>query len=575
MSIFNKTAVEKRTFSNFPMSHEWKGSIDMSYLVPIDLVECLPNDTLVGNTEAYIQFAPMQFPLMHRIDCKIYHFFVPNRILWKFWEDFIYEAKDYSRYPKVSTNIYQLGRYGQLKPNTLCDYMGLPVEQFLNWDAARWDSAPEKFKNEQIDIMPFLAYQKIYNDYFRDENIDPDLFERDEEVDPDSLYFLCYESRGFEGYEKLAEVFKLRKKAWEKDYFTSALPEPLYGDPQPIPISGNASINLNPNVSPLRVYTPQQLDGLTAQERVVLGLGANQQAPGWKEISAGSLSINGDNNELYYNYPHNQVVAVGRLSNDGIVPVNIDGLSFTISDLRLASAIQRMQEALARAGHRYKEAMITMYNQVTPDFRLDRPEFIASANIPVTIGAVPQTSATDQESPQGNLAGRASLMGSQNGFRYHCQEHGWFLTLACVIPRTAYANGLHRQFQRFDRYDYHNPYFEEIGDQAIKKKELYLDGRRAEANEEDFGYAPRYSEYKTKTSSVHGDFLSTLDFMTLTRLFGDNYSAALNGDFIRPDDDTLNRAFSVRTDVQHLYCQFYNKLKMRRCMKRNPIPRLM
>jgi len=561
MSIFNKTAVEKRTFSNFPMSHEWKGSIDMGYLVPIDLVECLPNDTLVGNTEAYIQFAPMQFPLMHRLDCKIYHFFVPNRILWKYWEDFIYEAKDYTRYQKVYTNIYQLGVYGQIKPGTLCDYMGLPVEQFKNWDSERWNGAAEEFKREPIDIMPFLAYQKIYNDYFRDENIDPDLFERDEEVDPNSLHFLCYESRGFRGYEILKEVFTLRKKAWEKDYFTSALPEPLYGDPQPVPVSGNASLNL----SDLSIYIPKvanppaEIDGRFVRSTFE-GTPEVLHAIGGNGVNFGPAMVGSEIDGRY-------------ITN--VVPLTIDGLSFTISDLRLASAIQRMQEALARAGHRYKEAMITMYNQVTPDFRLDRPEFIASANIPVTIGAVAQTSASDSESPQGNLAGRASLMGAQNGFRYHCQEHGWFLTLACVIPRTAYANGLHRQFQRFDRYDYHNPYFEEIGDQAIKKKELYLDGRRAEANDEDFGYAPRYSEYKTKTSSVHGDFLSTLDFMTLTRLFGDNYSAALNGDFIRPDDETLNRAFSVRTDVQHLYCQFYNKLKMRRCMKRNPIPRLM
>lgn len=573
MSIFNKTSVEKRPFSNFPMSHEWKGSMNMGYLVPIDVVECLPNDTLVGNTEAYVQFAPLVYPIMHRIDCKIYHFFVPNRILWKFWQDFIYEAKDQTRFPKPYVSVAELGAAGQLQVNTLSDYMGLPVEQFLNISPAEWrENAPQELKDEHVDVMPMLAYQKIWNDYFRDENLEKDLFEKDEEIDPQSLYFNYYEHRGNINPLVYDDIFTLRKKAWEKDYFTSALPEPLYGDPQPVPVTGNASFRIPYNSNILKVYTNAVSSGVDT-EQMMPGLTLSQTGEGWKSLNMAKYTETSDN--LIRTEITPNVISVGQAANAPAIPVNIDGLQFTISDLRLASAIQRMQEALARAGHRYKEAMITMYNQVTPDFRLDRPEFIASANIPVVIGAVAQTSSTDSESAQGNLAGRASVYGSNNGFRYHTQEHGWFITLACVMPRTSYANGLHRMWTRFDRYDYHNPYFEEIGDQAVKKKELYLSYNNPDDNANDFGYSPRYSDYKTKVSTVHGDFVGNLSFMTLTRFFGEDYVANLNSDFIRPDDETTNRAFAVRSEVQNLWCTFYNKLRMRRCMKKNPIPRLM
>ena len=371
----------------------------------------------------------------------------------------------------------------------------------------------------------------------------------------------------------------MRKKAWEKDYFTSALPEPQLGDPVPVQVNTNdASVQMQ---SPLRTYLKTDYNGPSQQDHVAVVGSRLTDGAATTNLTIKILETNQDSDLIVSEAPTPNRVFT-EIAAGTVMPLTIGNLSFTISDLRLASAIQRMQEALARGGHRYKEAMITMYNQITPDFRIDRPEFLASATIPVQVSAVAQTSSSEATSPMGSLAGRAVTVGGNNYFRYHAQEHGFLMSLACVIPRTAYANGLSRMWTRLDRYDYHNPFFENLGDQSIKNKEIFFNPHDVDAanpvNDVDFGYAPRYSEYKYIPSSVHGDFLKTLDFMTLTRFF--NSTPLLNREFIKPDDPTVNRAFAVVDDegynnVQHLYCTFYHNMKMRRPMQKNPLPKLM
>lgn len=553
MSVFTKNPVAPVHWSNQNLSHTWKGSMNMGYLVPIDCLEMLPNDRIKGNSEAYIQFAPMTYPVMHKIDCKIYHFFVPNRILWKYWQKFIYDGKKDTQPVKPYVTVKGLFDK-EWKPNTLSDYLGLPVIQ-THVDLS-----------QKIDMLPFLAYQKVWNDYFRDENLQLDIFDDDDEAQLNLFNGVVQQKGEVTAPPLVSMLTSLRKKAWEKDYFTSALPEPQLGDPVPIPVKTEGA-KLSKNLSAaVGSYVNPSPYGVNNNEQVMPGLKSPVPANGsWKPLTMGVYTETSDN--LNRTEVNGSPVYANLYSGTDIT---IDGLTFTISDLRLGAAIQRMQEALARGGHRYKEAMITMYNQVTPDYRLDRPEFLAASTIPVVVGAVEQTSSTDDITPQGNLAGRASVFGSNNAFHYHAQEHGFLLTLACVLPRTNYCQGLNRMFTRFDRYDYHNPYFENLGDQEVKNKELFFGEK--EYNDAPFGYAPRFSEYKYKPSTIHGDFLNSLDFMTMTRFLGPN--PVLNEDFITVDDETTQRPFAVKTDVQHLYCTFYNQVKMRRPMQSNPIPKL-
>ena len=549
-NIFQKIAVPKVHFSNFNLTHDYSASFDFGYLIPCMCVEALPNDTFQGSTEAFLRLAPLEYPLFHRMSLKAYTFFVPNRILWKYWPEFIAEDEESVAPSALEARLSEIAYYYPEYP--LVDYIGFPQETHSVEDT-----------QESVSILPFLAYQKIWNDYFRDENLQDDLFKKDDGV--------LWQVSQLQGVISLTSastrnmLFSLRKKAWEKDYFTSALPEPQLGDPVPVPVRGDVSVDVNSDNASIYGTAAFVAPNLYSSVRQLtsgdnLEVGSPTSDPTRFAINAGDT-------------PVTELKSGGAtISVSGVNGLYVQDASFTINDLRLASSIQRFNELLARAGHRYKETILSMFNQVTPDYRLDRPEFICSCNIPISISEVPQTSATEQGStPQATLAGNAIAYNNAGMYRYHCQEHGFIITLICAIPRTKYANGLSRMWTRKDRYDYYTPVFENLGEQAIKNREVYLSG--TSADDEDWGYAPRYSEYKYIPSTVHGEFRNSLDFMTLSRIF--DSLPTLSGDFITPDDETCNRGFAVPDNsVQHLYVQVINHLLARRPMQKLPIPKL-
>lgn len=586
--IFQKVAVPTVHHSNFNLTHEHKTSFRGGYLIPIDCVECLPNDTFHGSTEAFIRLAPMQYPVMHRLNLKTYTFFVPNRIIWKYWQQFIAEDKE-DVAPAMLTmdlptvfdeyNVQDIPLTG-----TLLDYFGLPViDPYL----------PLKQSKQKLlfSLLPFLAYQKIYDDYFRDENLLTSLFDVDS--DDNNLQNIV-ESQGFQNYrmgdQAFEQLFTLRKKAWEKDYFTSALPDPQYGQPVPVPVSIGANSNLridgatlsmDPSIgkwslSGLQEERNHPIQAILSDKSENTGLSFSPYGTPSSPIdhpsnNLGKIVSEGSNLSLM-TLKGEDLFAQGLTLESGHSSLDVSGLSFTINDLRLASAIQRFQELLMRGGHRYKETILTMFNQITPDYRLDRPEFICSQTQEIQISDIPQTSATQENSAQGNLAGKGLSYGVGGEFKYHCQEHGFLITIACILPRTSYCNGISRMWTRENRYDYFTPAFEELGEQEIKRQELYL-MPTTEQNEEAFGYAPRYSEYKYLPSKTTGEFRTTLDFMTMSRKF--TSAPYLNPKFVEVDEETINRPFA-NTDykVPKFYADFVLHLKARRPMQYNPIPRL-
>lgn len=560
-NIFQKIAVPKTHFSNFNLTHEFKAGMDMGYLVPVMCVEALPNDTFQGSTEAFIRLAPLTFPLMQRVNAKTYTFFVPNRILWKYWPEFIAEDEEDVAPSMLTADLADVvNAYfaNTLQNRYLVDYLGFPPEVLS-----------EGFKgNMLVSLLPLLAYQKIWNDYFRDENLQSDLFQKDK----GTLYLLGQEQGSITNTTWLNDLVCLRKKAWEKDYFTSALPEPQLGDPVPVPVSGTVSVDAGARIQFNRGNSLLQLMDPLVSRASGIPQSVNDLGVDFRNgVNPGNLVIAGDA-ATFDDVKYIQGSLQGSAGITKIGGLTVDNAAFTINDLRLASAIQRFNELLARAGHRYKETILSMFNQVTPDYRLDRPEFICSQNIGLQVSDIAQTSETTPNgTPQATLAGKGTVYGNGGMFRYHCEEHGFLITLMTVIPRTSYVNGISRMWTRQDRYDYYTPVFENLGEQSILNKEVFVSG--SADDDETFGYAPRYSEYKYIPSSVHTDFRSSLDFMTLTRMF--DSLPSLNGDFITPDDETLNRGFAVQEgSEQHLYVDVVNHLLARRPMQKLPIPKL-
>lgn len=576
-----KTAAPAVNFSNHNLTHSVTTSMEMGKLVPILCQEVLPNDRIDLETEFFVRFSPLVAPILSEVNLKLYTFYVPMRSVWTKWKKFMSETTINDSPEKPTIEISEL--YSTLPnlyaPCTLCDYMGLPMAQFFSGakDSGEWqnDGLPVSDINEPIDVLPFVAYQKIYNRWFRDENLEIDF--TDEECDQDSnggqidpeenIWHQVINHSGALGnidMYALRDLFLLRTKAWEKDYFTSALPSPQFGDPISVPV--DAIITWDDVQSTTTLYD--------AATNTPINLGSEMTIVDAKILAGspnGRLQITVENGQgLTSDYE----VAVNNAAHLGAT-----GGAFTINEFRMASAIQRYQESLMRAGHRYEEQMRYQFDQIVPNSYLEEPELINASSVPVMVNDVTQTSGDitmDEQTistPQGTQTGQA--IGYNNGnstrFRYHCPDHGYIITIACVLPRTSYMNGLPRKFTRFSRLDYFNPVFENVGDEAILNKEIFLSDNHL-TNNLEFGYMPRFADYKVGHNVITGEMTNNLILFNLGRNFGS--LPGLNKNFIKVDTETTNRSFAVQTDVQHLWCIGKNHLFMRRPMQYNPIPKL-
>lgn len=472
--------------------------MNMGQLVPICCQEILPGDSFRWRTEMLIRFAPMLAPVMHRVNAKTEFFFVPNRLVWDEWELFITGGKTGQPSPApmvpqiaIPQNVEGMTLEQLCGLGSLVDYMGLPVT-----------SEPTNWHPQSISLLPFRAYQLIYNEYYRDQNLsDPVGITKRSGLIADAAEIIA--------------TMSMRNRSWEKDYFTSALPNAQRGGSVGVP-------------------------GVTAlQQAVVRDSAGNPQ-------DAGPLATN----------------ALGGLTGGaGASPTFIDQtISTMIQDLRKANALQRFLEKMNLSGARYVEQLRAMFGVSSSDQRLQRPEFLGSGRSPVVVSEVLsnfQFSGDPEGLPQGNMAGHGISVGSDHGFSRTFEEHGYVIGLLSVVPKTAYQQGLPRHFQRFDKFDYAWPDFAHLGEQEVKSKELYwqMGGGSAGPDEETFGYQSRYAEYKFGLSSVHGDFRENLAYWTMGRIF--DSAPVLNEQFVTADPTT--RIFAVtEPTLHHLYCQVYN-----------------
>lgn len=481
--IFEKLGMTKPPMSAFDLSHEKKMSIKFAELVPAYIQEVLPSDNFKVDTELMLRMAPMIAPIMHRLNVRMEYFFVPNRIIWPEFEDWATGGKDGTSAPTVpfSTSKITKGNLG--------DYLGLPL----------MDGAAEPFK---YSLLPFRAYQQIFNDYYRDENLsDPVDITNDSAV------------RG------------IRTRCWEKDYFTSALPFAQRGPEVSLPTTPNYK-----NVSDYyRSSTGlEMIDGAASFDSPAAGVSQ-------LEDTAGNPS---------------------RVENlDDTDPINI-----SINDLRTSSALQRWLEKQARGGYRYIETVLSHFKQKSSDSRLDRAEYLGGGKQPVVVSEVLNNTGNVGELPQGTMAGHGISVGQTNSFQKTFEEHGYVIGMLSVLPRTAYQQGVPRMFKKFLKEDLYWPDFANLGEQTILNEEIFFDPATNDTLGQDtFGYQQRYAEYKHAQDSVHGEFRDTLDFWHEGRIFA--AAPALNDAFVTAD--VSDRIFAVQA-AEQFYCSVYNKVRARR-----------
>lgn len=492
MNIFSEVQTSKPGSNTFDLSHDKKMSMVMGTLTPTSVIECIPGDNIRMSTAQMVRLAPMIAPVMHQVNVFHHAFFVPNRIIWNNWEDFITGGEDGDNTSVFPTVVFNAG---SVVPGCLADYMGIPQT-----DVAQRTSA-----------IPFFGFNKIFNEYYRDQNLQNKL--------PSS----AIDGTNTDLRDDL--VLEPPRRAWEHDYFTSALPFTQKGAEATIPLGSANGMNF---IDPTDEF---------------------QAGPGGVNVV---ISRDGPPNNF-------KAFQEMQLNGGGTGPVEVSLQSTSINDLRNAFRLQEWLEKNARGGTRYIESIESHFGVKSDDARLQRPEYLGGSKSPITISEVLQTSGNDAEpTPQGNMAGHGISVGSQNGFTVNVKEHGYIITIMSIMPKPAYFQGIPKHYIKFDKFDYYWPSFAHLGEQPIQNREIYAN---TSTPEDTFGYTPRYAEYKYQSSTVHGEFRTTLDFWHMARKFAT--APALNSDFI--ECDPTSRIFAV-TGEETIYAHVFHKIKARRLM---------
>lgn len=582
-NIFNSVSAKIPKRHKFKLNHQSKLTGEMGELLPIFCQDVLPSDRFRISTQQLIRFAPLTAPVMSDIDCYVHFFFVPNRLIWKDWETFITGSKNgkklsedelpsqpklvipHSYIGKTAKQANQVEKFSDGKQfvtnGTLLDYLQFPT--------VPKNYVPSKMTDDyEVDELPLRAYQRIFFDWYRDENLSEfDDFEiiDNEDFNNGKNYFTNSGINGDKVCSRANLLLKLQHRAWKKDYFTSALPFAQKGDDVLIPggsglssITGTGSIPINIGNADGAFQTVTNVG--SSDYRNVQFRSRNET--GLNTGRSGSLSVQYGPNDEHVNL--NLVLSgadgSGNINISDIANgLSLDGISQgTIRELRRAMAAQRFLEREAVGGTRYIEQILSFFGVKSSDARLQRSEFLGGSKQPVVISQVLQTSETTQGSPLGQPAGNAVSAGGKYIFDRTFEEHGWIIGLMSIIPRAEYMNGYPKKYMKNDRFDYYWPQFAHIGEQEIKRSELNYDffNGVTNVNNDTFGYTPRYAEYRFINSHVHGDFKDTLEFWTLVRDYGEEVPK-LNEEFItcRPSTRIFAYEREDDNDANHLWIQ--------------------
>lgn len=524
---FSSVELRKPKRSKFDLSHEKRLSMRMGKLVPVFVTETMPDDSFRVNTEVMLRLAPLLAPIMHRVNVFVHFFFVPNRLLWSDWEPFITGGRLGAEVTTPPVPPYmEIDKIGDralswLDEGSLSDYLGIPPLTDAVASGGTWDG-------RALDALPYAAYKKICDDYYRDRN-----FVADDTVLPLS-------SGSIPVAAVIDALCGIRTRKWQHDYFTSALPWTQRGDEVLMPLSGTGDVTY------LSQSLVKRTDGtLSPQSDTQLGLDA-ATGNGLLRVEKTSVTDAG---------------LAGRIEN--IDEVNLTTSDISINDLRRAVRLQEWLERNALAGSRYNESIMAHFGRKTSDARLQRAEYLGGGKVAVKISEVVTTAFSEDEGanvvPAGNMAGHGLTFGNTNRIKYNCEEHGFIMGIMSVMPTSGYMQGIPRMFlQRNTFLDYPWPSFAHLGEQEVYKSEVFANPTSVPADrtlQPVFGYQSRYADWKYISSSSHGAFRSSLDFWHLTRKFADLPS--LSDEFVTFEDTLQDRIFAV-SDVDTLWVYLYN-----------------
>lgn len=512
----------KRT--KFDRSHVYKTTFNSGRLIPVFVDEVLPGDTTRMSVNYFARLATPIKPIMDNIYLDWFFFFVPNRLVWEHWQNFCFEQED----PDDSTDyVIPAIMANDNKNNTylgsLWDYFGLPLNTSGTISG--------------VSALPFRAVYLIWNEWFRDENLQKSVKIQKGDTNEvlNSSRVSDQPSWLFKSGTGIFPGYPCPPRGKRHDYFTSALPWTQKGPGVSIGLAGTADVVLSSNNNPI----------------LFSGGGGNSA---FENMSVYSAKIGKEANIQGY---------TGEIENKGYLKFGSDvGLKgyadldsssiFTINSLRTAFQMQKFYERLARGGSRYTEVLRSFFGVVSPDARLQRPEFLGSFTKMVNVNPIAQTSATDNTSPQGNLSAYGVTASKFHGFTKSFVEHGYIIGFVCARADLTYQQGVNKMWLRSTVYDFYWPTFAHLGEQAIELRELYAQG--SEADTSVFGYQERYAEYRYKPSQITGKFRSsvvngTLDMWHLSQFF--NNAPTLNEEFIT-ENPPIKRIIAVQDEPEFL-----------------------
>lgn len=528
--------------TKFDRSHVYKTTFDAGKLIPVFVDEVLPGDTTRMSVNYFARLATPIKPIMDNIYLDWFFFFVPNRLVWEHWQNFCFEQED----PDDSTDyVIPTITCGSSAKNsligTLWDYFGLPINTTNNISG--------------INALPFRGVYLIWNEWFRDENLQKSvkILKTDENNVVDSNRRSEQPSWLFDtDGTTFINGFPCPPRGKRHDYFTSALPWTQKGPGVSIGLAGTATL-VDP--SPVSGYFVQQSDNRLGAAQFSNGGGVQgtfaengtlRYSTGGSDLAIAGHATTSSSNSTVTAQPGSS-----WLSKDSYADLDSSSI-FTINSLRTAFQMQKFYERLARGGSRYTEVLRSFFGVVSPDARLQRPEFLGSFTKMVNVNPIAQTSATDNTSPQGNLSAYGVTAAKFHGFTKSFVEHGYIIGFVCARADLTYQQGINKMWLRSTVYDFYWPTFAHLGEQAIELRELYAQGTSDDTKV--FGYQERYAEYRYKPSQITGKFRSSvtggnLDVWHLSQFFSN--APTLNEEFIT-ENPPIKRIIAVQDEPEFL-----------------------
>lgn len=542
----NPTNIDIRR-STFDRSHSLKTSFNVGDIVPFFIDEVLPGDTFNVDTSKVVRLQTLLTPVMDNIYLDTYYFFVPNRLTWSHWKQFNGENTESAWVPQTEYEIPQITAPADngWSVGTIADYLGVPT------------GVP----NLSVSALPFRAYALVMNEWFRDENLSDPLV-----VPVDDATVAGVNTGTF--VTDVAKGGLPYKAAKYHDYFTSCLPSPQKGPDVLIPSA-------------------------TSGEYPVVTMNKAHDAGGFT-LSGNSSATNVDVAQITKDSYLKAVTGTTHFGvtsgqTNGFDPTNLwalssGGIGASINQLRMAFQIQKLYEKDARGGSRYIEILKSHFGVTSPDARLQRPEYLGGNRIPININQVVQQSATSSgQTAQGTVTGMSVTTDTHSDFTKSFTEHGFVIGVMVARYDHTYQQGLERFWSRKERFDYYWPVFANIGEQAVKNKEIYAQGPAKKdsagnvIDDQVFGYQEAWADYRYKPSRVTGEMRSqyaqSLDVWHLA----DDYSALpmLSDSWIREDKTNVDRVLAVTSAVSNqLFADIYIKNRTTRPMPMYSIPGL-